>query len=93
MKILYSNECFILILLFKNTFFIPEYLYKKIIKMSNINLRKNIINGIFSKYLIEYIEHDINKDEFIEMFNKGKLIIDNIKLKNGKNFIIDSKFK
>ena len=63
--------------------------------MSNINLRTygNMIYGIVSKYLTEYIEPDINKDEFIEMFNKGKLNVDNLKLKNGKNFIIDSKFK
>ena len=41
--------------------------------MSNINLRTygNMIYGIVSKYLTEYIEPDINKDEFIEMFNKG----------------------
>ena len=63
--------------------------------MSNINLRTygNMIYGNISKYLTEYIEPDINKDEFIEMFNKGKLNVDNLKLKNGKNFIIDSKFK
>ena len=44
----------------------------------NNNSIKFRIYGIVSKYLTEYIEPDINKDEFIEMFNKGKLIIYNI---------------
>ncbi len=62
--------------------------------MSNINLRVygNMIYGIISKNLIEYIEPEINKDEFNEMFKKGELNLDNLKLKNGKNFPIDFEF-
>ena len=62
--------------------------------MSNINLRVygNMIYGLISKYLIEYIEPEINKDEFNEMFKKGELNLDNLKLKNGKIFPIDFEF-
>ena len=62
--------------------------------MSNINLRTygNMIYGIISKNLIEYIEPEINKDEFNEMFKKGELNLEKLKLKNGKNFPIDFEF-
>ena len=62
--------------------------------MSNINLRVygNMIYGLISKYLIEYIVPEINNDEFNEMFKKGELNLDNLKLKNGKIFPIDFEF-
>ena len=62
--------------------------------MSNINLRThgNMIYGLISKYLTEYIEPEINKDEFIEMFKKGELNLEKLKLKNGKNFPINFEF-
>ncbi len=51
-----------------------------------------MIHGFISKSLTEYIEPEINKDEFIEMFKKGELNLEKLQLKNGKNFPIDFEF-
>ena len=59
--------------------------------MSNINFRtySNIIYGLISKNMEEYIIPEISKEEFKKMFEEGELKINNIKLKEGKNFSLD----
>ncbi len=52
----------------------------------------NIIYGLIQEKMKEYIIPEIKKENFIEMFNKGELIINELQLKKDKNINLNSQF-
>ena len=52
----------------------------------------NIIYGLIQEKMKEYIIPEIKKENFIEMFNKGELIINQLQLKKDKNINLNSQF-
>ena len=62
--------------------------------MSNINFRNfgNIIFGLISKYMEQYINPTILKEDFIKMFEEIVFKINNLQFKNGNNFYLDFQF-
>ena len=62
--------------------------------MTNINFRAfaDQIYGLIQKKMTEYITPIISREQFKEMFNNGKLIINDLKLKEDKNIELTSEF-
>ena len=60
--------------------------------MTNINFRAfaDQIYGLIQKNMTEYITPIISRENFKEMFNNGKLIINDLKLKEDKNIQLTS---
>jgi hypothetical protein len=52
----------------------------------------NIIYGLIQEKMKEYIIPEIKKENFIEMFNKGELIINQLQLKKDKYINLNSQF-